>query len=322
MYYHDFRALQRFRERGLRQPAMTRNETPILSLKDIFWTFYLWPGFWLSRVLPASLMRDAGRWMAPFIVRLSPALRRMYQEETAGFPALAENPACPDVLFRACVTLACQRAADDLLMLRFPVEFVVEDAEVEGREHLEGALHLRRGIVLASGHFLGNRLAKRFMKSSGWPVLSVRNLAFEDPKLGRWGKRYLQRRYYDLLHHVIEDEIDVHDPECVLKILARLRRGGIVNIHIDAPFSRKLYDVSFLGTMRPFPVGFLEIARLAGSPIVPIVCLGNSRGLHIKFLPPLFPDTRPEREILEDLVRILEKQVLEHPEQWENSLHI
>jgi lauroyl/myristoyl acyltransferase len=269
-----------------------------------------------------GVMRSAGNWIAPFLVPLGLPLRRRFRDEIARYPDLRKAAGNMDRLFRACITLACQRSLDDLLMLRFPAAILVQNCTIRGREHLAQALKQNRGVILAGGHFLANRLAKRCMESEGWPVMSVRNLDYDDPKLGYWGKRHLQNRYYGLLHRVIGDEVGVHDRECVLKILARLRGGGIVYLHIDYPFSQKIQDVAFLGAVHPFAAGFLQVARIAGSPIIPVVCLGNSRGLSIGFLPPLSLKTRSEEELLEDLVRILESQVLAHPEQWEHTLRL
>jgi KDO2-lipid IV(A) lauroyltransferase len=225
-------------------------------------------------------------------------------------------------LFEAHLSNALQRSVDDLLMWRLPVGSVVGRCEIKGRTHLEEALAGGRGVMLVSGHFFANRLAKQFMRAQGWPVMSVRNFRFDDPFAGRWGARHVQRRYSEFLHSVVGDEADLHDPECSLKVLERLRRGGLVNIHIDHAVSRKRLELPFLGMRNRFAVGFLDIARIAGCPIVLMLCLGNNRSLTVEFRAPVFADSRPAAGIMEALIGVLESQILAHPEQWEFTMRL
>lgn len=217
---------------------------------------------------------------------------------------------------------ALQRSVDDLLMDRLPVESMVERHEIKGRGHLEEALARNRGVLLVSGHFFGNRLAKRLMAAQGWPVMSVRNLGFDDPRAGRWGARHLQRRYYEFLHRVIGEEVDLHDRDCSLRILERLRRGGIVNLHIDLAVGSKKLELPFLGMRNSFAVGFLDVARVAGCPIVPLFSFGNSRSLVVEFHPAFYTDSPPPGGLLETLAAMLERQILQHPEEWEFTIRL
>jgi lauroyl/myristoyl acyltransferase len=301
---------------------MPTEKRPLISRKDLFWILYLWPGCWLAKMLPASLMHGSCRVLTAFLLRLGKPLRKRFSEEISFYPVLLEKTGNPDRLIQSHLSNAILRATNDLLLLRYPVESVVKNFDIKGRGFLEDALGLKHGVIMASGHFFANRLAKKIMKTQGWQVMSVRNADYQDPNMGRLGERHLQKRYFRLLHRIIEDEVDIHDEECVLKILERLRRGGIVNVHFDVPFSQATCDLAILGVVRPFPLGFLEVAQAAGSPIVPMLCLGNHRSLFIEFLPALFPTSHDKKSLMETLVKILESQILKHPEQWEHTMRL
>ena len=293
-----------------------------LRAKDLFWAAYLGPGRWTTHLAPAWLLRQGGRWLSPIGLALSGPARRRFPQELVRYPALKNVPGGVERLFRAHVANAFQRSLDDLLMERYPIDDVLLNSEVKGQEHLEAARALGKGVLLCSGHFFANRLGKRFLRARGWPIMSVRNTSFRDPNIGKLAGQFLQERYYRFLNRVIEDEITTDDPECALKILARLRTGGIVDIHFDPPTPAKDHIFDFLGARMPFPIGFLDVARTAQCPIVPMLCLGNSRGLTIEFSPPVQPRSAPREEVLGLAVRAIEGQVLAHPEEWEHTVRL
>ena len=73
---------------------------------------------------------------------------------------------------------------------------------------------------------------------------------------------------------------------------------------------------------RLFPVGFLDIIRLTGTPAVPMLCLGNTSGYSIRFGPQIALPAMKDRETfiethLPALVEILKSQILENPDEWE-----
>jgi len=290
-----------------------------LRNKDLLWAIYLGPGRWAGRLAPLEWLRDGSRWLMPLAWAMTRKVQRRFRRELHRYPMLLQTPGGVEQLLRDHVANALQRALDDLLMARWPPSKVARSCQILGQEHLEAALAQGRGALLASGHFFANRLAKRALKEHGWPIMSVRHTTCDDPKMGVLGRKVLQQQYYRFLNQVIEDEVSISDPECTLKMLSRLRDGGIINLHIDAIFSQQTCQLPFLGTTRAFPVGFMRIVQLAKSPIVPMLCLGSSGGLVIELLPPVLVERRPKEEVLAQLVQILEAQVLRYPEQWEHT---
>ena len=140
--------------------------------------------------------------------------------------------------------------------------------------------------------------------------------------MGRLGQRFLLPRYLRFLHNVIRDEVLVEDPECSLKILGRLRSGGIVDMHLDVSFSEHLIEWPFAGRQRLLPAGPLHMARVAGCAVLPILVIGHARALDIRIGPPLTLDRSLTPDAfcaahLPGLASILESYVLAHPGDWE-----
>lgn len=217
---------------------------------------------------------------------------------------------------------AIRRLRDDLIMDKLLAAGRLRPVEVAGLDHLESARRAGRGVMVVSGHFYATRLAKRYLAELGYPMLSVRHGSPPDKQMGYLGRKWLQKRYLDFLHGVIRDEVFLQDPECTLKIFARLRSGGLVHVHMDAPFSRDQMRLPFLGKHSRFPGGFLRIVRVSGCALVPMLCLGDSSGFSIRFDEPIrLIDGASHEEFisrnLPPLVRWLEAQILAYPDQWD-----
>jgi lauroyl/myristoyl acyltransferase len=214
---------------------------------------------------------------------------------------------------------------DDLLLMHDDTE--VRCRSFRGREHLDSALSQGKGVMLLSLHWFANRAANRYLASLGYPVMAVRNHVPPDRRMGRLGRKLLQPRYIRLLRGVIRDEVDVQDRECSLKMLQRLRRGGIVEINLDAAFSNHLIPGVFLSRSRRFPAGFLHLAKLSGCTLLPKLALGNVSDLELNLGRPLEMDLHPSGKefcgaYVSSLMKTLESQVLAHPDQWERWTRI
>ncbi len=304
---------------GVSPPQQDR---PFLTPKDLVWLTYLYPGEWLARWLPPKwtyALGDALAWFAPFALRT--ARRRLMERLARALPA--HTPAARrDQIARDYLRRAVRRFQDDLVMAWHPPERIRGTVEVVNIEHLAAALDQGRGALLIGGHFFASRAAKRHLARIGYPALSVRHHAPQDRRAGRFGRRFLQPRYIRFLSRVLGEEVAVKDPDCSLKMLARLRANGLIDLHMDAAFSRDRVAYDFLGSRSNFAAGYLHLAWIAGAPLVPLLCLGDSRRLRIEFGAAVNPSDWPDRssfvaEGLDRMVKTLEEHVLKAPEQWD-----
>jgi lauroyl/myristoyl acyltransferase len=295
-------------------PAAPHAARPLVTLKDVLWFFYLYP----IRIL----VRSAPRLFGPILIVLgSPAFSVLRRDRAALAAsrmdkALGVGEQSAHRMARRFTRNAVIRAVADLRAGEG------ERARFVGREHLDAALTRGRGVLLLTGHFYAGRIAKRALAPAGYPVMSVRNGAPPDGLAGRIGKRFLQPRYIQFLHGVIRDEVDNNDQGASLAIFRRLRSNGIVNIHFDAAFATDVVEAPFLGAVRRFSLGLLELVRLSGCAVVPMLATGIGGEVRIAFEPALDLAPAASRAEFASLnlplfIETLERQVRACPEEWE-----
>jgi lauroyl/myristoyl acyltransferase len=291
-------------------------------MKDIAWLVYLYPARWLARVLPLRSLYALGDASAVCGAACLRGPRKALLERLAvAFNADTTDPrlrAIADRYFRNAIL----RFLDDLLIERRLPELHLRNVEIVHLENLKEALSAGRGAVLVSGRFFASRLAKRYLGTIGFPTLSVRNHEPPDRRAGQLGMRLLQKRYVAFIGEVVGDEVSIQDRDCSLKMLARLRSGGLIDCHVDAPLSQEVVKRRFFGQEKSFAAGFLHVGKLAGCPLVPFHCLGNSRRLRIEFGKALWLENTPDRRSfaetnLTPVLRILEEQIKSHPAEWD-----
>jgi lauroyl/myristoyl acyltransferase len=294
----------------------------LLSVKDILWFVYLFPLRFFARHLSARNLYRLGRALEPCFQVVADSRRRSARERMRRALGERLNDSEFDDISRRFVSNAVWRALDDLHLMDPKSAARLVPPEIHGLDHLTRALAAGNGVVLLTGHFYANRLAKHHLARMGYPVMSVRNGQPPDQWMGRIGARFLQPRYIEFLHSVIGDEVFIQDPQCSLKIFRRLRSGGIVNVHFDSSFSRHSVELPFLGASKRFPTGLLEIVRLSKCSVIPMLCLGNQRAASITFEAPFVFEPAGSREEfasanLGRLVAQLEQQIREHSAEWE-----
>lgn len=308
-----------FSKAELRPPV----NRPLVSVKDILWLVYLYPIRYLAKVLPIRFVRLIGRAAEP-LFQYHHRMRRVSVETDLCIALGIEQPT-DEVrrVARRFVHNAVVRAIDDLIVDKLAAGGGLRCEAIHGEQNLKQALASGRGVVVVSGHFYANRVAKRYLAERGYQLTSLRKTKPLDRLMGRLGARYLQHRYIEFLHGVIRDEIRFEDADVSLQLLRKLRAGGVVNVHIDVISYREHLELPFLGRRRGFATGMMEVIRLSGCAVVPMICVGDSQGFTVTFEEPIDLEpaaTRNEYAItnLPKLVRRLEAQVYANPDQWEH----
>lgn len=195
-----------------------------------------------------------------------------------------------------------------------------EPLHIIGREHLDAALDAKKGALLIMVHRFAVGPVIRKMREAGYPILVVLN-PYAHPMFGRLGRRVVrasQRRMYEYFY---ADRVAVDDPDVSVKVVQRLRAGGLVVIAADARKSNTAVAVPFLKGDATVSGGVLELSRVSGSPVLPFDALYEPFGLRAEIGPPLeLTRGRTRDEHLEmnlpRLVAALERLVAAHPDQW------
>ena len=306
---------------GTRAPAAGSkpHALPLVTWNDLLWLLYLYPIRWLGQVLPRSFLYAVGLLANP-IVQFHLRARKI-----KAVPWITE--ACrttPDRAWKIAsrsLSGAMYATLDDLVLARGSADSVLHCQSVEGREHLQRALARGKGVVLLVSHFNANPIAFRYLASNGYKVLIVRNRQPTNLAEGLLGRSFVRARLSRLLDLVNPDYVHADEPDCTLRIMRRLRAGGLVAIAMDGRAGSNPVECSFLGKLRHVPSGICEIARFSECAVVPMISLGRSDAFRIRFDPMLETVAASSRDAflranVSQFLTVVERQITSHPEEW------
>jgi len=187
---------------------------------------------------------------------------------------------------------------------------------VEGKENLQRAAELGRGILILTGHF-GSWEFAPVAAILGWPQYRGR-FHFIRKSLGRVLESVLFGRFERAGLGVIPKRGGLD------RILDALAKNDAVAFLLDqhaSPSSTGI-AVEFFGRPAGTNRSLAMIAALSGAPVVPATSYRRPDGDHVMEFHPAIPWIHrddPQDEIRENTRRynqVLERFVLAHPEQW------
>lgn len=294
---------------------------PLLA-NDLLWFLYLYPLRMLSAFGPRSLIHPIGRMAMPFVQLRARKRRELVARRMLAAQGVGMTPDRARQMARQFIANSSFRMLDDLVLSRSIPASRLRCTGVEGIEHLERGKAARKGVIVLTAHFCASRIAKRHLATMGYPMLTVRDRIPRGDWWGRLGHRILEPRHKELLRAVIGEAVAVQDPGCTLEILRRLRSGGLVNIPFDGRSGTNTAQWPFFGLPRRFSTGIFDLVRLSGCAVVPMLGLGKSTAFRVIFGPPLGVVEAPGREAfiranLAAFVLTIEKQIQDHPGEWE-----
>jgi len=293
------------------------------SRHNVLTFFYLFPVRAAATILPTRTVRALGRLLSHiYALPLVAGERRKSLEESLS-RAFRDKKTADEIkeLSGCCIHNAISSYIDDLILPRIDNRSLMTSGKIEGMENLMTALSGQRGVILVSGHFSGNRVAKRFLRDKGYPILSVRNRYPSHLKANHTEMNYLSMKWHRLLDVVVADHVFTEDNGFGLEILRRLRENGLVSILFDALNSKHIIECPFLGSTRLFSADFLRVARLTHASVLPMLCIGNSSVFTIKFEKEVELDTHEDMATflsinLRKIVKTMESHVLAYPTHW------
>ncbi|MEN6444839.1 MAG: lysophospholipid acyltransferase family protein [Candidatus Cloacimonas sp.] len=181
---------------------------------------------------------------------------------------------------------------------------------LRGKEHIDEALSLNRGAILATAHY-GNWEAARVLPKAGIPLSGIakpqRNVLFDN---------YTNAIRKRCGMHIINMKRGLRE------MLKELKENRVVAFLIDQNAGGSGLVMDFLGFPASHWKGAAKISLRYQIPIVPSFALRTDDDkIEIEFYPPiLHPDWEDKEEnykvILAELDKILEQQINKHPEQW------
>ncbi len=182
----------------------------------------------------------------------------------------------------------------------------------QGKENLEVALRMGKGLILLTAH-LGNwELGGIFFGNYGAGI-NVVTFADSNPEIDRIRMRYREK------HRV--NTITIGDsPFSTLELLSALNRGEIVALLVDRyRAGPESLTMDFFNKPTFFPRGPSALSRLTGAPLVVAFVVKEGKGYRgIVEEPFVVTDEEEEDEAIGRVVKMLEKYIMVYPDQWYN----
>ncbi len=186
----------------------------------------------------------------------------------------------------------------------------------DGLDHLLGALHAGRGVIMASAHLGGFESAVAALRRLSQVPVHVAFL--RDPIRAFDRQRTRARRRLGMVEHPLDGGVDAW-----LSLRDALQRGEVVTVLADRVMpGQRGATLRFFDRPALLPGGPVRLAGIAGAPIVPtFVVPAPDGGATLRFGPPIrVEDAR--RPIDDDhpaqraLVEAMERAILAAPEHW------
>ena len=198
-------------------------------------------------------------------------------------------------------------------VLRFPVmkNDITEYVRIEGREHMEKALELGRGGVIATAHCGNWELLGGALALNGFPVVGVA----QKQKNSKMDKFINEYRSLIGMHITYKSG--------VREMFNMLAERWLIGLLMDQDAGLKDGIVlEFFGRKTACAPGAAALARFKEAPIFPVFITQQSDGTHVlKIHAPVFVEKTNDkqediRQTTQKLTMIIESHIRKHPEDW------
>jgi len=190
-------------------------------------------------------------------------------------------------------------------------EQLLEKLDVQGLEHLDNAMALKKGTIIVSGHFGLWEMMPHWLAINGYPVCTVVRRQ-NNPHVDTWMENMRQR----LGAKTTDSGFGIRE------ILRSLRKGQILALMVDQDNGKQGVFVRFFKHWASAPTGPAQLSLKTGAPVVPLFLIPNFRGKHLfKIYPAINPDDyqnniEGQRQITAKYTAILEELVRQQPQNW------
>jgi phosphatidylinositol dimannoside acyltransferase len=183
------------------------------------------------------------------------------------------------------------------------------DSTLEGVEHLNGALAAGRGVVVVLPHSGNWDMAGLwFVHRHGSFSTVAERLAPEELY-----QRFLA--YRTSLGFDIVPLTGSGNP--TLRLVRRLRAGGVVCLLADRDLTSAGTSVEFFGDAALMPLGPARLAAVSGATLLAIGCWFTPQGWAIRFHPPItVPDRSAVRQATQAAADCFAVDIAAHPQDW------
>ena len=182
--------------------------------------------------------------------------------------------------------------------------------KLTGQEHLEDALKLGRGAVLATAHSGNWEVLGAALAMLGFPLVAV-----------------VQRQTSHAMDKFINEYrtkagMHVTYKTGVREMVKLLCGGKIIGLLMDQDNRRHGVFVEFFSRPASTPQGAAALGRLNHAPIVPAFITTNPDGTHTAIIhPPVMAEKTADRDhdilvTTQKLTQIIENHIRQYPQEW------
>ncbi|MCM0757982.1 lysophospholipid acyltransferase family protein [Sporomusa sphaeroides DSM 2875] len=266
----------------------------------------------LSRIvccLPIGIRRSLGTLIGRLCWPLVPAKRK--KMATANIKrSLGVDEDRASLLAKASAVRFGPMFMEVLHMPRLTPENIGNYVKLTGQEHLEDALKLGRGAVLATAHSGNWELLGAALAMHGFPLVAV-----------------VQRQTSHAMDKFINEYrtkagMHVTYKTGVREMVKLLCGGKIIGLLMDQDNRRHGVFVEFFSRPASTPQGAAALGRLNHAPIVPAFITTNSDGTHTAIIhPPVMAEKTADRDhdilvTTQKLTQIIENHIRQYPQEW------
>lgn len=190
-------------------------------------------------------------------------------------------------------------------------EQLLDKLEVQGLEHLDNALALKKGAIIVSGHFGLWEMIPQWLAVKGYPVCTVVRRQ-NNQHVDAWMENMRQR----LGGRTTDSGFGIRE------ILRSIRKGEILALMVDQDNGKQGIFVRFFKRWASAPTGPAQLSLKTGAPVVPLFITPNFSGKHqFKLYPAIYPDNYPndiagQQQITARYTALLEELIRQQPHNW------
>lgn len=269
-----------------------------------------------TRLAPAIPPR-LGYWLCDRVGDLNFALNAGLRANIMSNQRRVLGPTASTARLRETTRGVCRNLArnyfDQFRLWKIPDAALEEMVEIDGMEHVDGALAGGKGAILVTAHFGAPEVVSQVLAVRGYRVtVVVEHIQPEET--------------FQLMTSLRASKglelIPIDKP--LIGLIRTLRKGGIVGLVGDRDVTETGTDMTFFGERTRIADGPVRLAQRTGAPIVVAYCrrLPDGRFAAVG-RPPFHIDAEGEEAVAAGVRRVLdeiERFIRTAPEQWVMSV--
>jgi len=273
----------------------------------------LYFALWLIRRLPYRLLQGVMHVFIFLWFRLSVRLRRIARESLKiALGDEIDEPTRKKIIRDCFENIGCSMT--DLIYFTEYPGGVKEKFAIDGRQHLDAALALGRGVIIVTAHFGNFCLMMLELAQLGYPVNCI---------IRRARDAIIAQKIYTSMNKVgVKPIYSLPAARSVKESLAALKRNETLCILLDQHYgSGSGVMVDFFGRKAATATGPVVLANRTGAPVVPIFTIREGDRYRLIIEPPLaMEDAANEEEFVlvnvKRITRLIERYIRRYPAEW------